>query len=109
MAKQVRFRTSLIRTVYSKTIERFVRIRFVDETSASEFLENLDLANLTKESYSEQIVAAYFLDLDVYDGLSEDISRKLTWELFDLILDENRYLEPSNLEQIEFPKPQRKY
>lgn len=107
MARLVSFRQSLLKTCYSETLEKFIRIYLVEEETASEFLAQLDLAGLTKEEFACQLVQAYLADPSIYTDLDDDEAEKLTWELFDLILDANPYLDPANMEQIEVPTPKR--
>lgn len=101
------FRESLVKTCYSKVLERFVRIYLVEEETAAEFLSDVELSGLTKEEYALQVVTAYFAEPKLYQDLEDEQTDKLTWELYDLILDSNPYLDPDNLEQVEIPTPRR--
>lgn len=108
MARVVSFRQSLVKTCYSETLEKFVRIYQVEEETATEFLSEIDLAGLTKEDYALAVVQAYVVDLSIYEGLDGDAATKLSWELYDLIIDANPYLDPGNLEQVEIPAPRKR-
>jgi len=107
MARVVTFRQSLIKTCYSKTLERFIRLYLVEEDTAAEFLAQVDLSGLTKEEFACSIIQAYLAEPSVYADLDDDAAEKLTWELYDLILDANPYLDPDNLEQVEVPAPKK--
>jgi len=79
----------------------------VEGDTADEFLSQLDLSELTKEQYACSIVQAYLVDPSIYSELSGPVAEKLTWELYDLIVDGNSYLDPDNLEQVEVPTPRK--
>lgn len=107
MPRVVNFRQSLIKTCYSKVLEKFVRIYLVEEETAAQFFGELDLAGLTKEEYAVNVVQAYLAEPSAYSDLDEEMAEKLTWELYDLILDGNPYLDPDNLEAVEIPTPRK--